>query len=77
MGGEDVIAPGSMRLYIEAPESASKDKDVDEVVVDKSMPKGPIPDTDILSDHNVKNDAVMYVAFAKDAIWEKIDIVKP
>jgi hypothetical protein len=83
MGGEDVIVPESMRLYIEAQieptTAANKDKkDDDEVVGSKSsMPKGPIPDTAVLSDHNVKNDAVMYVTFAEGKVWEEIDVFKP
>ncbi len=85
MGGEDVIVPGSMRLYIEAPTTeppaiANKDKKDGNVVVGggkSSMPKGPIPDTAVLSDHNVKNDAVMYVTFAEGKVWEEIDVVKP
>jgi len=83
MGGEDVIAPESMRLYIEAhiepTTAANKDEKYDgEAVLSKSsMPKGPIPDMDVLSDHNVKNDAVMYVTFAEGKVWEEIDVVKP
>ncbi len=79
MCGEDVIAPGCMRLYVEAltePAAAKDKKDDDAVVGGKSMPTGPIPDTAVLSDHNVKNDAVMYLTFAKGKVWEEIDVVK-
>ena len=94
MGGEDVISPKNMRLYIDvaAPASSSsittatkKEDDGGEQVViggssnQKSMsPKGPIPDTALLSDHKVMNDAIMYVTFANDGVadsWEEIDIV--
>jgi hypothetical protein len=70
-------------LYIEAQieptTAANKDKkDDDEVVGSKSsMPKGPIPDTAVLSDHNVKNDDVVYVTFAEGKVWEEIDVFKP
>ena len=82
MGGEDVISPVDMRLFIEVPiESAAKDKDGNNMdksqpAVD-SMPRGPIPDTATLSEHNIKNDAVMYVTFAKGEVWEEIHVVKP
>ena len=36
-------------------------------------PKGPIPDAAILSDHDVKNDDVLYVTFDEG---ESIDIAK-
>jgi hypothetical protein len=82
MGGEDVISPDDMRLYIEVPiESAAKTKDGNSM--DKSqpavesMPRGPIPDTATLSEHNIKNDAVMYVMFARGGVWEEMDVVKP
>jgi hypothetical protein len=97
MGGEDVISPKNMRLYIDvaAPASSSsittatkKEDDGGEQQVNiggssnqKSMsPKGPIPDTALLSDHKVMNDAIMFVTFANDGVadsWEEIDIVKP
>lgn len=91
MGGDDVIAPKNMRLYIDVAASSSsitttkKDDDRDEQVGSSSnqksvSPKGPIPDTALLSDLNVTNDSVMYVTFAIDGVadsWEEIDIVKP
>ena len=92
MGGEDVIAPKNMRLYIDVAASSSsiaatkKDDDGggEQAVIgnnQKSMsPKGPIPDTSLLSDHKVMNDAVLYVTFANDGVadsWEEIDIIKP
>ncbi|KAL3809877.1 hypothetical protein ACHAXA_001302 [Cyclostephanos tholiformis] len=79
MGGEGVISPRDMRLYIEAStDSAVKNKDGNSM--DKSqppvesIPKGPIPDTAVLSEHNIKNDAVLYVTFAKGGAWEEIDV---
>ena len=88
MGGSDVISPQQMRLYIETLKPTSDNKDEDKEMGEKSMPKDPIPDTAILSDHDVKNDAVLYVTFAKswesggdvpdgDDAWEEIEIVKP
>mmetsp|Transcript_2308 Transcript_2308/g.4899 ORF Transcript_2308/g.4899 Transcript_2308/m.4899 type:complete len:92 (+) Transcript_2308:420-695(+) len=91
MGGSDVISPQKMRLYIETPKpTVTLAKDADKDISEKTLPKGPIPDTAILSDHDVKNDAVLYVTFAKswesggdspvpegDDAWEEIEIVKP
>jgi hypothetical protein len=90
MGGSHVITPQHMRLYIATPTpTAAKDYD-DDVLSDKSTHKGPIPDTATLSEHDVKNDAVLYVTFAKawengvdlpvsdnDDEWEEIEVVKP
>ncbi|KAL7542889.1 hypothetical protein ACHAXR_013191 [Thalassiosira sp. AJA248-18] len=87
MGGSDVISPQQMRLYIETIKPTNDEKDGDKVMEEKLMPKGPIPDTAILSDHEVKNDSVLNVTFAKafesgdvpdgDDGWEEIDIHKP
>ena len=80
-----------MRLYIATPTSiTAKDKYDDDVLNEKSTHKGPIPNTATLSDHDVKNDAVLYVTFAKswengvdspvpdeDDEWEEIEVVKP
>ena len=89
MGGKDAIAAQHMRLYIATsttPPTSTKEKDV-EVMSDK--PEGPIPDTATLSEHDVKNDAVLYVTFAKewnrgddspvsdeDDAWEDIEVAK-
>ena len=82
MGESDKKEVGQMRLYIEHVKSNVVDKKVD---TDASMgkseqleqPKGPIPDEAILSDHEVKNDAILYVTFATgDDAWEDIaDII--
>eukprot|EP00584_Thalassiosira_punctigera_P006528 CAMPEP_0172535494 /NCGR_PEP_ID=MMETSP1067-20121228/7480_1 /TAXON_ID=265564 ORGANISM="Thalassiosira punctigera, Strain Tpunct2005C2" /NCGR_SAMPLE_ID=MMETSP1067 /ASSEMBLY_ACC=CAM_ASM_000444 /LENGTH=128 /DNA_ID=CAMNT_0013320429 /DNA_START=299 /DNA_END=685 /DNA_ORIENTATION=+ len=90
MGGSDVISPQQMRLYVETPKPSSDDKGEDKEMGEASMPKDPIPDMAILSDHNVKNDDVLYVTFAKswesggggdvpdgDDAWEDIEIAKP
>jgi hypothetical protein len=91
MGGSNVISPQHMRLYIATPTSiTAKDKYDDDVLSEKSTHKGPIPNTATLSDHDVKNDAVLYVTFAKswengvdspvpdeDDEWEEIEVVKP
>ena len=86
MGESDKKEVGQMRLYIEPVISNVVDKKVD-VDTDTSMgkseqlePKGPIPDEAMLSDHEVKNDAILYVTFATgDDAWEDIAdiIVKP
>lgn len=86
MGESDKKEVGQMRLYIAPVISNVVDKKVD-VDTDTSMgkseqlePKGPIPDEAILSDHEVKNDAILYVTFATgDDTWEDIAdiIVKP
>lgn len=87
MGESDKKEVGQMRLYIEPVKSNVVDKKVD-VDTDTSMgkseqlePKGPIPDEAMLSDHEVKNDAILYVTFATgdDNAWEDIAdiIVKP
>ena len=82
MGESDQKEVGQMRLYIEPVKSNVVDKKVANGDTDTSMgkseqleqPKGPIPDEAILSDHEVKNDAILYVTFAtgNDA-WEDID----
>ena len=95
MGGSDVISSQKMRLYIETPKPTVTEKKADDdqdMGGEKSLaPKGPIPDEAILSDHDVKNDAVLFVTFANsweggdatpvpegdDSLWEEIDIVKP
>mmetsp|Transcript_20368 Transcript_20368/g.35012 ORF Transcript_20368/g.35012 Transcript_20368/m.35012 type:complete len:137 (+) Transcript_20368:226-636(+) len=99
MGGDDAISPKQMRLYIETPkeESSSEKKDDDDNDGDEDMggnknssniSKDLVPDAAILSDHGIKNDAVLYVTFAKgwedgddvpedDDGWEEIEIVKP
>ena len=88
MGGDDDMSPEKMRLYIE-PKAAtttdakkaadSDDDDDDKVMADKSpAPKGPIPDEAILSDHDVKNDDVLFVTLTEGGdAWEEIDIAKP
>lgn len=91
MGGNDVISPKKMRLYLSPTKSASNEKDGDKEMGEAAaMPKDPIPDAAILSDHDVKNDGVLYVTFAKgwesggddplpdgDDAWEEIEIVNP
>ena len=83
MGGTDKITPQQMRLYMETPKppvtekknsnSDDEDSDEDKVMEDKVSYTGPISDTAILSDHDVKNDAVVYVTFATE--WENGDDV--
>mmetsp|Transcript_42100 Transcript_42100/g.88434 ORF Transcript_42100/g.88434 Transcript_42100/m.88434 type:complete len:135 (-) Transcript_42100:7-411(-) len=96
MGGRP--SPSKMRLYIptSAPNnqtSNSDDKEMGEAAAASAaamLPKDPIPDTAILSDHNVTNDDVLYVTFVKswessgddeepegEDAWEEIEIVKP
>lgn len=91
MGGSDVISTQKMRLYIETPKpTVTEAKDADKVISENLAPKGPIPDSAILTDHDVKNDAVLYVTFAKswesggdspvpegDDAWEEIEVDKP
>jgi len=81
-----------MRLYL-PPSSKSKkngkigqgDGDDDDDNGDASSPRGPIPDSAMLSDHDVKNDDVLYVTFVKNLggdvpedgdedAWEKIEV---
>jgi len=77
-GGDDNdVTATNMNLYI-APKSNNVVENKDGA--DKSMsekqddePKGPIPDAAILSDHDVKNDDVLYVTFDEG---ESIDIAK-
>lgn len=88
MGGDDVVSPQQMRLYVATPVPASDEKKND----DEKKPGGTacptelMPDAAILSDHGVKNDAVVYAAFSKswesgnevpdgDDEWEEIDVV--
>ena len=70
-----------MRLYIAPPKNIVVDKSKDNSGGDKDEKSiVPIPDTARLSDHDVKNDAVLYVTFATgDGAddWEEIDIAKP
>ena len=64
-----------MSLYI-APKTNNvvENKDGDKSMSEKQEePKGPIPDAAILSDHDVKNDDVLYVTFDEG---EGIDIAK-
>jgi len=86
MGGGDVISPRQMRLYIETPTPAldNKKSTDDENLGKKSFSTELIPDAAILSDHGVKNDAVLYLTFAEswesgnvsegDDGWEEMDI---
>lgn len=82
MGGTDKITPQQMRLYTETPKPAvtekkntnsdDEDSDEDKVMEDNKVSyTGPISDTAILSDHDMKNDAVVYVTFATE--WEDGD----
>lgn len=87
----DIITPQHMRLYIAPSTIAGKDKNCDDDVMrDKTSPNGPIPDAATLSEHDIKNDAVLYVTFVKawesgidspvsdeDDMWEEIEVVKP
>mmetsp|Transcript_17973 Transcript_17973/g.37690 ORF Transcript_17973/g.37690 Transcript_17973/m.37690 type:complete len:142 (+) Transcript_17973:121-546(+) len=89
---DDDISPRKMRLYL-PPSSKSKkngkigqgDGDDDDDNGDASSPRGPIPDSAMLSDHDVKNDDVLYVTFVKNLggdvpedgdedAWEKIEV---
>ncbi len=89
MGGGDTITPRHMRLYIATPTNSVKDKYDDQVTSGLSTPHGPIPDTATLSEHDVKNDAILYVTFTKtwemgidspisdeDDVWEEIEAIK-
>mmetsp|Transcript_3140 Transcript_3140/g.5588 ORF Transcript_3140/g.5588 Transcript_3140/m.5588 type:complete len:99 (+) Transcript_3140:248-544(+) len=98
MGGRP--SPSKMRLYIPTSSSSasnnqtsnSDDKEMGEAAsaAANMLPKDPIPDMAILSDHNVTNDDVLYVTFVKswessgddeepegEDAWEEIEIVKP
>jgi hypothetical protein len=89
LGGNDIITPQHMRLYIATPTNIAKDRYDDQVASGKSTPQGPIPDTATLSEYDVKNDAVLYVTFIKawescidsqvsdeDDVWEEIEATK-
>ena len=74
-GGDDNVTTTNMNLYI-APKTNNvvEKKDGDKTMSEKQEePKGPIPDAAILSDHDVKNDDVLYVTFDEG---EEIDIAK-
>jgi len=75
-GGDDNnVTTTNMNLYI-APKTNNvvDSKDGDKSMSEKQEePKGPIPDVAILSDHDVKNDDVLYVTFDEG---EEIDIAK-
>ena len=76
IGGDDNdVTTTNMNLYI-APKSNNvvENKDGDKSMSEKQEePKGPIPDVAILSDHDVKNDDILYVTFGEG---EEIDIAK-
>jgi hypothetical protein len=59
MGGEEVISPKLMRLYVD-----NKNYDGDTELAKKKL----IPDVALLSDHDVKNDDIVFVTFLKD--WQ-------
>ncbi len=80
-----------MRLYLppsfKSNNSAKSGKGDDENDDDynESSPRGPIPDSAMLSDHDVKNDDVLFVTFVKNLggdvpedgdedAWEKIEV---
>ena len=90
MGGNDTITPKHMRLFIATPTTMTKDKYDADMTSENPSPKGPIPDTATLSEHDVKNDAILYVTFARawesgvdspvsdeDDAWEVIEVVEP
>lgn len=98
MGGDDVVSPKQMRLYVESSKPAvgkpkadgDEDDDGDEKMgaAAEVASRDLVPDAALLSDHDVKNDAVLYLTFAKawedgddvpdgDDGWEEIEVVKP
>ena len=72
-GGDDDVTTTNMNLYIAPKTNNVVEKDGDKSMSEKQEPKGPIPDAAILSDHDVKNDDVLYVTFDEG---EEIDIAK-
>ena len=75
IGGDDNdVTATNMNLYIVPKTNNVVEKDGDKSMSEKQEePKGPIPDVAILSDHDVKNDDVLYVTFDEG---EDIDIAK-
>lgn len=61
MGGDDVISPKLMRLYV------VNKNDAGETDANEST-TGPIPDAAILSDHKVENDDILFLSLLKN--WE-------
>jgi len=61
MGGDDVISPKLMRLYV------VNKNDAGETDANEST-TGPIPDAALLSDHKVENDDILFLSFLKN--WE-------
>ncbi|KAL7547680.1 hypothetical protein ACHAWF_010959 [Thalassiosira exigua] len=80
MGGEDVVSPRSMRLYVAPKKTATtttkadNDDDSDDDAGEEkkkkaaAAPEGPVPDAATLSDRGVTNDGVLFATFAKG--WE-------
>ncbi|KAL7472455.1 hypothetical protein ACHAXS_012797 [Conticribra weissflogii] len=86
------ISPRKMRLYLppslksnNSAKSGKGDDENDDDDYNESSPRGPIPDSAMLSDHDVKNDDVLFVTFVKNLggdvpedgdedAWEKIEV---
>ena len=74
VGDDNDVTATNMNLYIAPKTNNVVEKDGDTSMSEKQdEPKGPIPDSATLSDHDVKNDDVLYVTFDEG---ESIDIAK-